>query len=277
MKNTVERMIIAGVDCTDRSLAAVETAAAEAQRRRARLVLLTAHPATGGCGPHVTLTAMLRRVCATWPAVAVTARNVTGDPARALVDASRDAELVVVGRHEDQPADDLGSVSSQVAAHALCPTMVVPGGATSTEGRVLLGLGMSPDDTAAIAVAFEEASQRQEGLMALQVWSGIPAAPVGAVSPFAYDLRQAHAAADRMISEAIAGWAEKYPDVVVERMPLYDVNPATTLADASSMAGLVVISARRNSHRSSQLLGTVTRHLLEHSRCPVLVVRPNHG
>lgn len=275
MKNTTEQMIVAGIDCTDTSLAAVEIAAAEAQRRRSRLLLLTAHPAGGGCGPHTTLTTMLRRVCHTWPTLPVTARNVTGEPADALIAASRDAALVVMGRHARQPIGGHESVSAQVAAHAMCPTLVVPEAATSTEGRVLLGLGMTPDDEASTGVAFEEASLRQEGLMALHVWSGIPAAPVGAVSPFAYDLSQAQAAADRMIAESLAGWAEKYPDVVVERMPLYDVNPARTLADATSMAGLAVVGARRHGHRSSQLLGTVTRHLLEHSRCPVLVVRPS--
>jgi nucleotide-binding universal stress UspA family protein len=283
MSTVSQRKVVVGVSVgADRSsLAAVDLAAAEAARRRLPLSLLQAHPELSGAGPHTTLTALLRRVCTSWPELAVTGRNVTADPGDALVEASRSATLVVVpGREGAVRPGGPGTapVWAQVAAHSYCPTLVVPPDPGWPDGPVLLGVGMSGDDEPAIGFAFEEADLRQVPLLAAHVWSGIPASALGAVSPFAYDLSEARAAADRTLAETLAGWADKYPDVQVDRMPLYDVNPARTLRDASALASLVVVGARRHGRRSSQLLGTVTRALVEHAPCPVAVIRPGyHG
>lgn len=268
---TIPRKVVVGVG-PENSLAAVDTGAAEAQLRRLPLELLSAYPVdehTGG--PHTALTALLHRACATWPGLQVTARNLTGDPAEALIDTSRGAALMVVGR---DPIPHPASVGAQVAAHAFCPTVIAPPelGAAG-RGPVLVGIGMSPEDEPVTEFAFEEAAMRGVPLQAVHVWSGMPAAALGRVSPFAYDLKNAQNAADRVLAEALAGWAEKYPDVTVERMPLYDASIAKTLLDASSEAGLVVVGARRYAGRSSQLLGTVTRTLMRRAHCPVAVVR----
>lgn len=275
VRHALERMIVVGIDGDD-SLAAVDVAATEAERRGLPLRLLSAHPTQGSAGPHPTLAAILQRVCATWPGLAVATRNVAAEPSAALIAASRAAALVVVGRgHDDGPRPD--SAGALVAAHALCPTLVVPSETPVPSGApVLLGLGMSPEDEPAIAFAFEEAAVRRVPLLAMYVWSGVPATAVGAVSPFAYDPDQARSTADRMMAEALAGWADKYPDVTVDRVPVYGVNPAQALLDASATAGLIVMGARRHGLRSIQLLGTVTSTLIREARCPVAVVRPTH-
>jgi nucleotide-binding universal stress UspA family protein len=58
----------------------------------------------------------------------VTVRAVSGLPAQAIVDASEDADLIVVGRRGGGGFAGLrmGSVSSQVSHHAACPVVVVP-------------------------------------------------------------------------------------------------------------------------------------------------------
>jgi len=295
MSTLTHRKVVVGAGGGSNWLAAVDLAAAEAAWRGLPLSLLAAHPDQAhpdqahpdragadraGAGPHVTLSTVLRRVCSTWPGLAVTGRNVTGDLGEALVEASRAAVLVVAGRGPaDRPPAVPGPAPAwlRVAAHSHCPTLVVPPDPPEfPAGPVLLGVGMSGDDDPVIGFAFEEADLRQVPLLAAHVWSGIPASALGRVSPFAYDLAEARAAADRALAETLAGWADKYPDVRVDRMPLYDVDPARTLRDASGLAGLVVVGARRHGRRSSQLLGTVARTLIAHAPCPVAVIRPGH-
>jgi nucleotide-binding universal stress UspA family protein len=57
----------------------------------------------------------------------VTVRAVSGQPAAALIEASHDADLVVVGSRGAGGFASLltGSVTSQVVSHAACPVVVV--------------------------------------------------------------------------------------------------------------------------------------------------------
>jgi nucleotide-binding universal stress UspA family protein len=60
--------------------------------------------------------------------LSVTVKASIGFPAQTLIDASKDAELVVVGSRGAGGFATLllGSVSNQVAHHAACPIVIVP-------------------------------------------------------------------------------------------------------------------------------------------------------
>ncbi|GIE29728.1 hypothetical protein Ait01nite_027730 [Actinoplanes italicus] len=51
-------------------------------------------------------------------------------------------------------------------------------------------------------------------------------------------------------------------------------HPAEVLTHASTGAQLLVVGSRGHGAVSGLLLGSVSQHLLRHSACPVVVVRP---
>jgi nucleotide-binding universal stress UspA family protein len=279
------RWVVVGADGSADALVAVELAAAEAMMRGLRLRVVASCPRSAGGDAALAaraecnqaLAEAARRAHVGWPDLTVSTLVASGDPAGTLIRESRAAGLVVVGGRGRGGGPRPGSVCAQVAAHAYCPTIVVPSDADGMVGMldapVLVGVEAAGRDDAAIGFAFEEAAARGVPLRAVHVWSGVPEVGLGCVDPFAYELRTAWSTADRRVAEALAGWAEKYPQVPVERLPLYDANPAYALVHASAGASLVVVGASLRAPVSGQLLGTVTRALIERAGRPVCVVR----
>jgi nucleotide-binding universal stress UspA family protein len=143
--------IIVGVDGSEHSLSALDWALNEADLRKTPLTVVTVSPiVTGIYGPgyapadyypaeeesraqaekatqDLVNEAVERRGAA--PAAAVTVRALSGTAADELINASADADLLVVGARGAGGFARLvmGSVSTQVTHHALCPVVVVPG------------------------------------------------------------------------------------------------------------------------------------------------------
>jgi nucleotide-binding universal stress UspA family protein len=139
--------IVVGIDQSAHAHEALEWAMREAAIRKADLTVMsvisaqvnpfTGHPLTVPDGGELTARAQQEaedsvakatdRLGDSKPA-SVTVKAFTGYPARALVDASKDADLVVVGSRGTGGFAELvlGSVSSQVAHHAACPVVIVP-------------------------------------------------------------------------------------------------------------------------------------------------------
>jgi nucleotide-binding universal stress UspA family protein len=139
--------ITVGIDGSAHSTRALEWAIKEAAVRHAPVTVLTVHsvPASGWTGNPITLPqdaadqeqARLAAEEMTLKAMSqlgeaqpssVTVRAVTGFPAQELIEASRTADLVVVGSRGAGGFARLlvGSVSSQVVHHAHCPVVVMP-------------------------------------------------------------------------------------------------------------------------------------------------------
>lgn len=137
--------IIVGVDGSDHSLRALDWALREAQLRSAPLTVVTVNPALVSYWGAVTypegkldqeqahqevqaaLDKALSSLTGTPPQVTI--KVTPGSPATELLEAAQDADMVVVGSRGSGGFSRLmlGSVSTQVAHHATCPVVVIPG------------------------------------------------------------------------------------------------------------------------------------------------------
>jgi nucleotide-binding universal stress UspA family protein len=191
-----------------------------------------------------------------------------------LIDLSKDAEMIVAGCRGTGPINRrlLGSVSRGLIQHAHAPVAVIhdedPLMAYPAKAPVLVGIDGSPVSEAATAVAFEEASRRGVDLIALHVWSDFALYDVPETELPALQRR-----AEETLSERLAGWQERYPDVHVR--PVVALNrPVHQLLERSEAAQLTVVGSHGRGGFAGMLLGSVSLAVAESARMPVLVVRP---
>ena len=286
------RPVLVGIDYSPDSMAAVEYAAWEAQRRRLPLRLvhgLSAPPAYGPAsgagwlvGAMVTdatrlLTDAAERVERRHPGLTVSHSVLSGGASAVLVAESRAASIVVVGARGTGGFPDLltGAVSAQVAMHAHAPVIVVRRSGQETvppTGPVVAGVDGSDRAAHALGFAFEEADARGTGLVAVYAWDIPPKHNLGPTTRWHYDPREAQDEADRVLAEAVAGWADKYPDVPITRLAVHTLTPTAVVRDAAAGASLLVVGSRGHGGFVGLLLGSVTHGLLAHARCSVAVV-----
>lgn len=202
----------------------------------------------------------------------VSVEVVPNPPTRALIDASRESWLLVVGArgHSLLSGILLGSVSQHLARHAACPVVVVRQ-PHDPQPRVVVGVDGSEGSDAALEFAAAQADRTDSTLVVIYSW---PSLSRGAVigPPFERRHREEIEAGERVVAEAVAGLSERYPDleVVTEAIP---VPASRCLADASYSASLVVVGSRGRGAFAGMLLGSVSQHVLHLAQCPVAVVR----
>lgn len=279
-------MIVAGVDGSVTSRAAVEWAANDAFRMREPLRIVHAVDRTpyqitkvpAGVMPDALQKAGQRALAEAvalvherQPTVEVTAETVEGSPAGVLRAMDESATEIVVGSRGLGGVSGtlLGSVSTHVAGHARCPVVVVRGERFEPRGEVVVGADDAPESEAALGYAFEQAKLRGARLRVLHAWQ----LPVHAYAPeVSYGMDEIAEERRRAIAERLAAYQEKYPQVeVVQDMRAGAA--ADELAAASENADLVVVGSHGRGAVASALLGSVSRAVLHRARCPVAVVR----
>ena len=287
--------VVVGVDGSPGSKVAVQWAARDAELRNVPLTLVHVVPATAGTWLESSLVPAWMRgqrergrqlvdealKIATESCQRGSAKIDCQMPSAmtvpALVDLSKDADLVVVGclgtgtlrgRH-------MGSVSSGLVHHAHCPVAVIHDGvqlnADVARAPVLVGIDGSRESELATAIAFDEASRRKVGLTALHAWSDVSVfdAIVSLPGPGWPALR---AVQDETLAERLAGWGERYPDVPVSRLIARD-EPASGIVHASKSAQLVVVGGHGRGGFAGMLLGSVSAAVVLLARVPVIVAR----
>ncbi|GGS26128.1 hypothetical protein GCM10010252_76320 [Streptomyces aureoverticillatus] len=166
----------------------------------------------------------------------------------------------------------LGSVSLRLAARTRGSLLVVRVHRSPRDaGTVLLGIE-SDADADATAYAFADAERRRGRLNVLHARTRGHPAPerasrVSAASPGPEEARSRF---------SVAGLRERYPEVGVEGRTVR-AGPTHALLAATREADVVVIAAHHCPGRAGTRLGPVTRALLHHSHCPVVIVPAGQG
>jgi nucleotide-binding universal stress UspA family protein len=283
--------ILAGVDSSEPSAAAVRWAVSEAQFRRRPLWLVHAYAvplvttpmlgppydwqedATRGVAEQV-LGAAVEAARDEAPDIAVSGELVLGSAGEVLVELSGRAHLVVAGDrgHGGFSALLLGSVAAKLAAHASGPVIVTrslpPRPGPTGDGAVVVGVDGSVTSHAAIGFAFEEADLRGVPLRAVHSWQ--PPGPPGRVE-VRLDRDDLAANERQKVAQWLRPWEQKYPQVPVSST-LTTAHAAGALVEAGRDATMLVVGSRGRGAFTG-LLGSVSQQVIHHAPCPVAVVR----
>ena len=195
-----------------------------------------------------------------------------------LVALSKEVKMVVVGHRGHGGASvrsSLGSVSSGLVYYAHCLVTVIhdakaPVG-NFARAPVLVGIDGSPASEAATAIAFEEASRRGVGLIALHAWNDPRVSDsMGLFQDSEWDAQLSEE--EETLAERLAGWRERYPDVQIRRR-IEIGDPARWLIKASERAQLMVVGSHGCGRFNGMLLGSVGAAMVNRAKIPVIVAR----
>ena len=208
------------------------------------------------------------------PGLDVSVKVSLGSPASVLVEASTNADVVVVGSRGMGGFRGLlvGSVGVQVASNAACPAVVVRKAAPSTASTVVVGVDGSELSLAGLDFAFEIADRRGWRVLAVHAWE-IPAYDVLAApsGPPPFDVEELAASEERAFAESLVGLREKYPDVVLEQKVIKGPSVRAIL-EASDDPALIVMGTRGRGEFLGAVLGSVSQGVLHRAKVPVAVI-----
>jgi nucleotide-binding universal stress UspA family protein len=281
--------VVVGVDGTPGSAGALRYAVAEAVRRAAPLRLVHVLPVAAPVWPGVPMSGVagteLRDVATSIlesvvsevhelaPGIEVTTRLSAGSRSAAVVDASQDAQLVVVGRETQHGVDRIlvGAVTAAVAAHAHCDVAVVPSFWTGEHprGRVVAAMKSRANAHAILGDAFAEAQARGASLTVVTAWE-LPDPYLDRIEVRTH-ARDWEEEGRRVIEDVLDTWRAAFPDVKVD-VRVQHGRTAEVLLAASRDSDVLLLSRRHHAVPPYGHLGGVAHAILRVSDVPVVVV-----
>ena len=253
--------VVVGTDGTAPALHAVAWAATEARLRgRALRIVHVASYADTEAGrrhAHSILGRALTVAHQQDRHATVTTELLGGNPAEALAETARGADLLVVGMISEHASDVLvGSVATPVVAKAVCPVTVVRGQhrAHTASLPVVLALGDPDTDSAAVEFAFADADRHNGTLVVLHVAHGPHA--TGEVA--------------NALQTRLQPWHDRYPAVPVEIRVEHGLATEALLGGANQAR--MMVATRGRGAIAGAVLGSASRALVKLSMCPVTIV-----
>ncbi len=290
---THEPVVLVGVDGSTASMMAVDWAIAEAKQLgwRVHVVCVYSLPTFSGAtldGGYLAIDdkqirAGAERVVADAAAraagsgVVITTAVEPGDSTGVLLELSRQAGLIVIGKEGGTAFADrlLGTVSTSLAPRAHCPTVIVPvHGEKHTlrlpVRRIVVGVDGSVSAKKALKRAIQEAELWGAELTAV---AAVPIAQgAGAMAWVPGNIDRDQLLADvREGLNVTVDQALGDRTLTVRRHAL-DGSPAALLTEFSTAVDLLVVGTRGRGGFAGLLLGSTSQTVIAHSDCPVLVV-----
>lgn len=288
--NSMVQPVVVGVDGSPPSQQALQWAAKAAMARDLPLAILYASQLAGTVDSYEyvspeaeeagqqLLSKTESEVKDRFPDLACSTEFAHESPASALVNASRQAALVVVGNRGHGGFHDLllGSTSLHTAMHAHCsvavirpPTPKEQGGAV---GRIVVGVDASLPSQAALRLAFAEAGSTGRPVTAVHAFTSALTAYPPALMPQVSDLKADRDRAADLLARELLPWQAEHPDIEVDTV-IVQGDASWALVQYSQGAHLVVVGSRGLGGFAGLIFGSVGHVLIHHAGCPVLIAR----
>lgn len=263
--------IVAATGNTPRSGSVLHWAAREADLSGAGLVALTASGGSEHAGSDLDTT--LRDELDNWvetvlppEQAAATGRAVVREPPfDALVKASADADLLVMGTGRHHLPWTRHELTARVLALATCPVAVVADQPLHDTGRIAVGVDGSPASLAALRWAARRAAHTGADVIAVTAWRCM-AGEDTTVFPYGVAEHDSEAAA----VEILTGTLAQLPGHACQQI-IDQGHPVDVLLDISRYVDLLVVGNRGTSAFDDRRLGASSRRLAQRASCPVLI------
>jgi nucleotide-binding universal stress UspA family protein len=146
-------------------------------------------------------------------------------------------------------------------------------------GTIVVGVDGSDASREALRWGAEEARLRDARLVAVHAWSFIPAAPIGDPGMLAMpagdlagqlsaESEAATSALEAVVTEALG----PDPTIEIDRR-VVEGDAGEVLVAEGATADLIVVGSHGRTGLKAALLGSVSRHVVDHAPCPVVVVK----
>ena len=264
--------LVIGVSDTA-SLTAVEWVINRVRTRPADITLLSAFDGNVADRNDIDrdLQQIRDRILGASPSSVVRLGSTDASAADAIAEATRDAELLVIGsRHRDHLASLTGVAALRLAARSRCATVIVPEPwKPGRRGLILVGVDIDSSDRA-VDFAIREAQETGAMVELVRAWT----APLPAYDPLiwiedtAADLRVAN---QQQLGALVDRLDAAHPGLSITGL-VHEGLASDVLADRAVHAELVVLGTHRHGLVTGFLLGSTARELLRASKTPVCIV-----
>lgn len=152
---------------------------------------------------------------------------------------------------------------------------VIPADPLGEGGRLVVGVDESPHSQAALRWTLHEGLLRGDAVEVVHAWTPpMSALPFGVTLRLPVDDaeldRAARAELDKFVDAAVAELGDDVPQI---QCTVLAGPPASVLMDVAAYADLLVVGAQGRTGLRQISLGSVAHACVQHSACPVVVVR----